>query len=331
MSATARHDADNRTTNEPTMFAEGPIGPPAAEPPQLPNAAREAALDAVERALAASVRLRHALPPTPRLDEPGEPPAWLRPPLPAGAGEAPARRLRARPSLDPVRMAVPPGDGARGTSAGRILAWVTGAVTLAALAALLVVGAVPLPFGGAGDDAASAASLWSRIVPDRRSPPPPAEPAVVAPAPAASPDRAALVERFVALRQPQPPAQPSTIVPQAVKVERVVMPAQPAPPPPNLRALDRDEIAVLAERSRALIEQGDIASARLMLTRAAEAGDAASALALGTTYDPDALRKLGVIGVAADPKQAHAWYTRAVALGSAEATLRLDRLAQAAR
>jgi hypothetical protein len=195
-----------------------------------------------------------------------------------------------------------------------------------------VIGVVPLPFGGA-DDAANATSLWSRVVPDRRrAPPPPAEPAV--PAPAVSADQAALVERFVALRQ-QPTQQASTIVPQAVKVERVVMPApsqlappQPASPPSSVRTLDRDEIAVLAERGRVLIEQGDIASARLMLTRAAEAGDAVSALALGTTYDPDALKRLGVIGVAADPKQAHAWYTRAVELGSADAALRLERLAQ---
>jgi TPR repeat protein len=115
-------------------------------------------------------------------------------------------------------------------------------------------------------------------------------------------------------------------VPQTVKAERIVMPAAP-----SLRALDRDEIAGLYDRSQALIDQGDIASARLMLTRAAEAGDARSALALGTTYDPDVLRKLGVLGLAPDAAQAHAWYTKALALGAAEATQRLERLAQAVR
>jgi TPR repeat protein len=135
------------------------------------------------------------------------------------------------------------------------------------------------------------------------------------------------VERFVALRQQAEQPQPSQpIVPQSVKAVRVVMPSAP-----SVRALDRDEIAVLYDRSQALIEQGDIASARLMLTRAAEAGDARAALALGTTYDPDVLRKLGVIGVAPDAAQAHAWYTKAVELGSPDAALRLERLAQAGR
>jgi TPR repeat protein len=134
-------------------------------------------------------------------------------------------------------------------------------------------------------------------------------------------------------QQPQPqqqqPQQPSALVPQAVKVERVVV-AQPSPRP-TMRALDREEIAILYDRSQALVGQGDIASARLMLIRAAEAGDARAALALGATYDPDVLKKLGVLGVAADPAQAHAWYTKAVELGSPEASLRLERLAQATR
>ena len=57
---------------------------------------------------------------------------------------------------------------------------------------------------------------------------------------------------------------------------------------------------MLYKRSEELIVQGDIAAARLMLTRAAEAGDARAAFALGATYDFDVLRKLGVLGVAAD-------------------------------
>ena len=108
-------------------------------------------------------------------------------------------------------------------------------------------------------------------------------------------------------------------------------PPPPSYPPPPARTLESDELAALYDRSVALVEQGDIASARLMLTRAAEAGDARSALALGATYDPDGLKKLGVIGIAADPTQARSWYAKAVELGSAEAITRLERLAQATR
>jgi TPR repeat protein len=80
-----------------------------------------------------------------------------------------------------------------------------------------------------------------------------------------------------------------------------------------------------------LVAQGDIAAARLMLTRAAEAGDARAALALGATYDADVLRKLGVLGVAADASQARAWYAKAAEYGSGEATRRLEQFAQSAR
>jgi hypothetical protein len=305
MSAPVRHDeADNRATPEPTMFPDtmdAPIAPDAPPAAAMPTAARAAALDAVERALAASLRLQRTLPqrtlplpPAPQLTEPDGRPR-RRAPSPF---DGDVRRLRTRAPLEPVAMAVPPAE--ERMSAGVLLTRIIGAVALAALAALFAVGALPLPFGLRADNAETV------------------------PVPVASPEQAALVERFAALRQQAEPSQP--IVPQAVKSERIVMPAAP-----SVRALDRDEIATLYERSQALIEQGDIASARLMLTRAAEAGDARSALALGTTYDPDVLRKLGVLGVAADPAQAHAWYTKAAELGAPEATLRLERLAQAAR
>jgi TPR repeat protein len=67
---------------------------------------------------------------------------------------------------------------------------------------------------------------------------------------------------------------------------------------------------------------------RLLLTRAAEAGDARCALALAATYDP---AELGVLGLAGDAKQAHAWYARAAAFGSGEAVQRLEQLAQSSR
>jgi TPR repeat protein len=96
----------------------------------------------------------------------------------------------------------------------------------------------------------------------------------------------------------------------------------------DVRAIDRDELAGLVKRGQALLGGGDIASARLLLRRAAEAGDGNAALILATTYDRTELAKLKVIGVAPDHAQAKAWYTKAVEHGSAEAVRRLQQLAQ---
>lgn len=95
--------------------------------------------------------------------------------------------------------------------------------------------------------------------------------------------------------------------------------------PPPLRApsrtFDSGEITILYKRSQDLITQGDIAGGRLLLTRAAEAGDARAALALGATYDA------AVLGVVADAAKAKAWYAKAAELGSGEAVRRLEVLA----
>jgi TPR repeat protein len=91
--------------------------------------------------------------------------------------------------------------------------------------------------------------------------------------------------------------------------------------------LGRDEIAVLVERGKRFIGSGDLAAARLVLQRAAEADDAEGALALAATYDPLVLRELNVYGIAGDPEQARIWYEKAKALGSPEAPRRLEMLA----
>ena len=91
---------------------------------------------------------------------------------------------------------------------------------------------------------------------------------------------------------------------------------------------DRDGIAALVARGREYIAAGDVAAARLVLRRAAVAGDPRVALALGGTYDPIVLKELGVIGFAGDPAQARDWYRRAAELGSADAPQRLEQLAR---
>jgi TPR repeat protein len=95
--------------------------------------------------------------------------------------------------------------------------------------------------------------------------------------------------------------------------------------------LDREEIAVLLKRGKDLIATGDLAAARLVLKRAADANDVEATLALAATYDPYVLQELKVYGFAADAGMARAWYEKAKQLGSAIALRRLEMLASGAR
>ena len=87
--------------------------------------------------------------------------------------------------------------------------------------------------------------------------------------------------------------------------------------------LDPEAIAIL-ER---FLKDGDILSARLLLKRAATAGNAQAALKLGMTFDPVFLAEQGVVGFAPDVAQARGWYERAAELGSTEASRLLEQLA----
>ena len=67
-----------------------------------------------------------------------------------------------------------------------------------------------------------------------------------------------------------------------------------------LRRLDRAEIAYLLMRGARTRGCRRTGTARLVLQRAAEAGDADATFALGITYDPILLKTRRVIGVAPD-------------------------------
>ena len=89
---------------------------------------------------------------------------------------------------------------------------------------------------------------------------------------------------------------------------------------------------VLLKRGKDLIANGDIAAARLVLQRAADANDAEAAFALAATYDPYVLRGLKVYSFpAADVEMARAWYEKARELGSSAASQRLEMLTSGAR
>jgi hypothetical protein len=89
----------------------------------------------------------------------------------------------------------------------------------------------------------------------------------------------------------------------------------------NARAVQpmSPENAVLMEKGQVLMRSGDIASARLLFQRLANAGIADAALALAATYDPQYLAQHNLIGVAGDETKARSWYQRASELGSVEA------------
>jgi hypothetical protein len=92
--------------------------------------------------------------------------------------------------------------------------------------------------------------------------------------------------------------------------------------------LDQNEIATLIRRGKTLLNDGDFAAARVLFERAANAGSAEAALALGSTYDPNVIKRLGAIMVKPDIEIARKWYQLAADRGSAAASLQLANLPQ---
>jgi len=151
-------------------------------------------------------------------------------------------------------------------------------------------------------------------------------------------------------REPASPRDPAEQAPSTALAAATI--SQPAPvqapvPPPVMttrelspapqratldfvtRQLDRDELASMLQRADDFIKSGDLSSARLLLRRAAEAGNAHAALTLAATFDPNALKTLGFQESGADIAMARLWYERAEKFGSAEAPRRLQLLATA--
>jgi hypothetical protein len=327
-----RNAIDEGLLATPTMYA----------PPWAREEAREAAVEAAEKALSASEEFRDSLPPAPLLEEPEKRKRWReREPKPF-EGDLANVKLRERSGLDPVPVAPPP-LREKGSGPGLVVARIAGAIGLAAAAAFVLVGTLPLEGAVKAESETALPSIWSRVTGGSR-------PQSYALASAPQEETAApLADRFAAAEPLQPsPPPPTPVIPRVVQTVPVqvapvqvaaVQPAaqpvpraqvEPAAPPPP-RTISTDELAVLLKRSEELIVQGDIAAARLLLTRAAEAGDAHSALALGATYDAAMLAKLGVRGIAPDRAQARTWYAKAAELGSGEAARRLEQLAQSSR
>jgi hypothetical protein len=144
-------------------------------------------------------------------------------------------------------------------------------------------------------------------------------------APAVAPSPPAKLE--LAKLEPAKPEIAAAVASAAPTTASATPEPRPAsPPPPSASALSSDEAASLLKRGQDLLAAGDVASARLMLTLVAEAGNAEACFILAGTFDPTILVNLRVIGVQGEPAKARAWYARAAELGSQEAKGRLQAL-----
>jgi len=258
----------------------------------------------------------------------------------------------------------PPRLSRRRSSVARAAAKILLATAVAAPTAYFIANWMQFPGTAAPSD--SAIISESSAIADSAAIPGPVEEriAAVAPAPTPAPEAAPTGEEISGPAQPEPmavrglvpveksadrPADASAAEPKGASEPpsaALAAPSDPAPgpvgasaapessrpPPPVVAApkkpvMSASEIALLVERGRMLFDAGDLAAARLFFRRAANAGDAAAAVAMGATYDPDVLSKRFIRGIEADAQEARAWYERARELGSPEGPRRIEMLA----
>jgi hypothetical protein len=177
--------------------------------------------------------------------------------------------------------------------------------------------------------------------PPAAQPPAAQAPAPQPPAPQAPAQRVERAPPVQTVERTPPVQQRVERAPPPQSVERAAPPPAPAPveraPPPQVvertpqpaasRTLDAAEVDVLVKQGQQFVAAGDFVTARLVFQRAAEAGNAAAALALGASYDPVVLSRLGVRGVDADVGKARTWYQKAKDFGAPDADRRLSTLA----
>lgn len=121
------------------------------------------------------------------------------------------------------------------------------------------------------------------------------------------------------------PPEPVAVPPPAAPV----LASAVAAPRPQAPALAPALLTALVRRGDAMLAIGDVSAARLLYERAAAAGSAAAATAMGRSFDPQVLATLGARGLRGDPEAAAAWYRRGAAMGDADARSLAGRLAAA--
>lgn len=110
-------------------------------------------------------------------------------------------------------------------------------------------------------------------------------------------------------------------------------PAEPLPrrnPAEEVEPISPKEMSAadkaLFARGDKLLQQGDVASARLIYRKLAMKNIVESALAMAGTYDPDFLATIQIKGLRPDIEEARYWYKLASQLGSKVAAQRLEVL-----
>ncbi|CCE04013.1 sel1 repeat family protein [Bradyrhizobium sp. STM 3809] len=221
--------------------------------------------------------------------------------------------------LDPVVMPLPPDDTDKMSRLG-VLIKVGAAVGIAASVAMIVVNTVSFDTGGAAPTGNR--SIMPSTVLESLAQIDPAEAKVAQEelpqtvASLAAPSATDMTSRSWP-SAPQSPA-PMVAAPPAAPAAAAVAPPRPTVP------LPREEVDSLMKRGRELLGAGDVASARLILTRLSDAGIADASLLLARTYDPNELTKSRLLGAVPDAAKARAWYLRAAEQGSPEANRRVS-------
>ena len=107
---------------------------------------------------------------------------------------------------------------------------------------------------------------------------------------------------------------PASVAPASTQTER--------PSAPSSSAAGDDLVA----RGRALLGQGDVGSARILLLRAFDAGAPSASFFLAQSYDPNVLASRHTYGASADLTKARQFYEHAHRMGMREAEQRLGSL-----
>ncbi len=259
-------------------------------------------------------------------------PPWVRDsrrPPPRFSGDVAMEELQRQLALDPEAVPEPPETerAARAASQTARGLWpvVLRFIAVAAIAAAVAWGIVMIP-GFKKSGATAPAQQMAQLPPQ-----PPADTAPMEPAA----NRVKLVQ--VDFAAGAPVLDPEKFVAANGAATNVTAspepPAMAAPPAPQPAAASPDnaEIATLVKRGKDFLVNGDFASARLLLKRAAQAGSADGALALGATFDPEVIKRLGAIGATPDISQARDWYRKAAELGSPAAAQQAAKLTAAAQ
>jgi hypothetical protein len=143
---------------------------------------------------------------------------------------------------------------------------------------------------------------------------------------AAVADKTAHEQKIAALLQALKQAQePPAATPVQSSGKAVLLAGPPAAAVKAATAVASDDTDLprLMVRARALLMQGDVGPARILLERAAQSGNAVALFALAETFDPKILSAWGAQVALADVARARELYGRALAEGVVEAKERL--------